>query len=208
MEIQLPGEGPAYDKLRPLLTAMATYGGYAQTFFKSSFQQVDAEPVYNLLAEYGLSKADVSGITQSTVDGYLFNKGEKSNGLTLKSADAELQAAINMIMLFEMDAQYSVGDFSAVAISPTGARTEVKIEYNNHYGRYAIVVDDIPAMYWDNDYRVEITNNVTGVTNTVSGSVMAVVRLVMKNQGNPQAVKELVAAMYVYGTAATVKFGR
>jgi hypothetical protein len=198
---------------RKLLVALATYGGYAQRYFRDGRgnQMVDETPLYNVLLDYNLEPADISGVTYEAVN-RVNDRGinEANMGITLKSFSVALDSAVELTLKFVMEDGYDIDDFTYVlTYNDAGTEKTMALEATKEAstGRCVLKISDIAAACWDYEYKIEITNNVTGETNIWGSSVLAFVTTKLKSGSATEMEKDVVRAMYIYNKAANEHFG-
>lgn len=192
------------EKQKALVKAMLVYGGYSQKYFN-----VDAaEPVYDLLGEYGYALPDLSGITADSIAQEL-TKSASGNGLTYSAQEAYLDYSIYHRVYFKLDAGEDISNFEfKVDIADWYGNitdTVLVAEYDAQYDEYYVDIKDIPAAYLDRMYTVTATNLTTGVDYEVSTSVLVWAKTVMQISSNVNQVN-LAKAVYHYNQAANVFF--
>jgi len=199
------------EAMKKLLTALVTYGGYAQTYFAPQNSKIDTSYLaYEVLADYGIAVPDLSGITADSID-QSFIKGDTSIGITLKSADVALDSAVNMTMKFALDEGCSIEDYSFELTYTENyvEKTKVlKATYDAASGRYSVIIPDIAAAYWDYMYKVTVTSTETAETYECYGSVLAYIKLKLKNSSSSEALLNMCKAMYNYNQAANEFFNK
>ena len=198
---------------KELLVTLATYGGYAQDYFRDGKGNglVDAESLYEVLETYGLEPADISGITNTTVNRVNDRGSNEANmDFTLKTFTVALDSAVNLTLKFEMGSGYDIDDFTYVLTYIDGGEEktmEMEAEKEASSGRCVLTVEDIAAAYWDYEYKISVTNNKTGETNEWGTSVLAFVTTKLKSASGTELEKNVVRAMYLYNQAANARFG-
>ena len=193
------------DKQKMMATALVTYGGYAQIFFK-----VDADnPAFNVLSEFGLAVPDITGITSDTVGAVKVIEGANI-GITQTTQATFLDSAIYLRMYFVLDEGASIDNYT-FALTYTENKVEktmpIEAVYEEAKNRYYVDILDIPAAYLDYMYKITVTNNATGETYSVSNSVNAWIKLLLENSTNPAQIN-MGKAMYYYNQCANEFFGK
>ena len=198
---------------RNLLVALATYGGYAQRYFRDGRgnQMVDETPLYNVLLGHNLDPADISGVTYEAVNRVNDRGNNEANmGITLKTFSVALDSAVELTLKFVMEDGYDIDDFTYVlTYNDAGTEKTMALEATKEVstGRCVLKISDIAAACWDYEYKIEITNNVTGETNIWGSSVLAFVTTKLKSASATEMEKDVVRAMYIYNKAANEHFG-
>jgi hypothetical protein len=201
------------EDFKSLLVAMVTYIGYAQDYFSPTDSTVDKEPLYKRLAEYNESPADVSGISKETVNRANDHGNDATKdtaiGMHLRSFTIALEAAIDLTLKYSIDEGYEINDFTVnltrqVFVNNQSVVETVPMEvtYDDSQDRYVLVIEAIPAAQWDYEYKITITNNKNGETNTWGTSVLAYLASQM-TATKPVQLQNLVKAMYLYNQAAS-----
>ena len=192
-------------KQKDIITALVTYGGYAQKHFK-----VEADnPAYNILTEYGLSVPDISDVTVSesvTMSGT--NIGIKS-----VSQQTFLDSSIYHRVYLTPETGVSIDDFSyTLTYSVDGATATKSLTVypvtdsaGQATGRYYVDIKDIPAAYLDYRYKISISNG--SDTYDITTSVLTYLSSVLKYSTTETQVN-LAKAMYLYNQQANAFFGK
>ena len=188
---------------KDLVTALLTYGGYAQKFFKVDVN----EPVYNNLEALGIAVPDISDVTADLV-GHKASQNDVKNGVSVNSFDVVLDSATSFKMYFSLSAgeDPSNYDFVLTYIEAGQEKTKpITATYNKTDRRFCVEIENVAAAYWDYMYKVSITNKTAGSTYEFSASILAWVRQVIRK---PQSTEQLnlAQAMYLYNQAANVFF--
>lgn len=194
------------EKQKALVQAMLVYGGYSQKYFN-----VDAaEPIYDLLAEYGYDLPNLANITADSITEEL-TKSASGNGLTYSAQQAFLDYSIYHRVYFKLDAGEDISNFKfevEMIDVPGNLYTEtVTAVYDSRYDEYYVDIKDIPAAYLDHMYTVTATNLTTGVAYEVSTSVLVWAKTVMQVSSNVDQIN-LAKAVYHYNQAANTFFGK
>jgi hypothetical protein len=192
-------------KQKAIVTALLTYGGYAQGYFNKDVEN----PAYNLLTQLGYEIPDVSGISADSITQELI-KSNTQIGITQTAQQAYLESAVYHRVYYVLDAGYSIEDFDFVLTYTEGGvekTKSVEAVYEASKNRYYIDILDIPAAYWDYMYKITATNVETGESYEVSTSVLAYLKLGLAKSTN-ETQKMLFRAMYYYNQAANSFFGK
>ena len=196
---------PAFDKVKVALDALLTYGGYAQQYFIKTNPKVDAEPVYNILAENGRNVGDISSISADDIDQVKTMTGD-AIGIEYKTATVGLESAVYMTMKFQLNGSDTIDNYSFKLTLPTGS-IDVTPVLEESSGRYVINIENIPAAYWDYMYTVTVTNKTTGGVYNASMSVMAYAKAMLGVTKDATLIN-LLKSMYFYNQAANTYFGK
>jgi len=193
------------EKQKKLITALVTYGGYAQIHF-----DVDAEnPAYNVLGEYGIETPSLSGFTAESIAQEL-TKSETSIGITQSAQQAFLDAALYQRVYFVLDEGSSIENYN-FSLKYTENYVEktkpVEPVYEASRNRYYVDILDIPAAYMDYMYEITVTNKTTGEEYSVSTSMLVFVKLALQKFTDEDQLNAL-RAMYYYNQAANEFFGK
>lgn len=200
---QLGRSGAAYDRLKTLIVAMATYGGYAQ----KQFGHNSNNPVYNILPTFGKEVADLTGITAADMPQRATATGADI-GASYVSQTVALNAAVSMNVNFKLTQPLDNYTITYEHHEKSGGKfvvetTEVVPVYDAARGRYTVVLDKIEAAFWDYMYDIVITEKATGESFTISTCVMAYCG---DKFASLAAYQNLFRAMYFYNQAAKTYF--
>ena len=185
--------------LKALIASMLVYGGYAQNYFIGSNSKIDADPIYNELAQFGISVPDISGISIDTINRTVI-KGDTTFPVQLKSIDVGLESAVYMNVGFEIP-DAAADKYTFTLYRPNGS-TEDLVPTQTNGNRFAVVIEDIAAAYFGHDYTIRVTDNETGEYNEVGVSVYAFLQIKMKNTKTSIELYQLCQAIYYYSEKA------
>ncbi len=193
------------DEQKHLITALLTYGGYAQQYFG-----IDAEnPAYDLLTQYGVEIPSLEAITAETIDQQQ-EKGGPEMGVRQTARRAFLNSATSLRVYFELDNPDMVDSFGFTLTYPENGEEKNKNfvpVYEAEKNRYYVEIASVPAAYLDNLYTITVTNEESGETYSVTTSVLSYLRSVLETSSDDQE-RNLAKAMYLYNQAANDFFGR
>jgi hypothetical protein len=189
---------------KELVKAMLTYGGYSQKHFN-----VDAaNPVYNLLTEYGYELPTLEDITADDIEQEM-SKSAVSNGVTYSAQEAYLDSAIYHRVYFKLDAGEEISNFKfeieLIDVYGNLYTETVTATYDRVYDEYYVDIPDIAAAHLDHLYTVTVTNLTTGDTYEVTTGVLMWAKTVIARSSNVNQVN-LAKAVYYYNQAANEFF--
>ena len=189
------------DAQKAVITALVTYGGYAQTHF-----DVDAEnPAYSIL---GGTAPDLSGVTAETLK-HEVTKSEAGIGITQTSQNAFLESSIYLRVFFTPDAGASMDGYTFELTYEVDHKSYTKALTPAADGsRYYVDITDIPAAYLDYLYTITVTNTETKETYAVETSVLAYLKDLLESSGATDSQRNLAKAMYLYNQATNTFFGK
>lgn len=183
---------------KKLITNILTYGGYAQKFFN-----VDAEnPAYNILSSYKISVPDIETVTADVYN--QFKASASGTGATFSNFENVLDAAVYQRVDFTLNSGVNVKDcvFTLTGTDLNGTQFSIDLDPTLVSGNtYRVLVEDVPACYWDQTYTVTVTNTVTGDVYTATTSILAHCRTAIRAGSNANLVN-LSKAMFLYNIAA------
>lgn len=209
------------NEIKALSAAMMLYGGYAQTYFGVDSENLASAFIpENLTLPDGYPALDISDVTTEDIANTRSASGD-SIGLEFSTQDITLDSSISMTCHFTLGGTVDSSTYKFVLTYVEGfsiKQRELTPTVDTTNGRISVTIADIPAAYWDYNYRITVTSadeNVTG-SYTLTCSVMAYVKECIstydtdanKTDEKLVALVNLVKAMYVYGTAASAYFGK
>jgi len=183
-------------KQRALVTAMVTYGGYAQLQFKVDVNN----PAFNILDEQlDLSAADVDAIKDMTIT------NAENLGVRAVTQQVDLQSNVYLRTYFRFDSDVDITAYTFTVTKPDGTKMTVTPVLKDD-GRYYVDVYS-PVARWDNDYTITVTN-ADGESCVVTGSILAYAKRGI-NSGKATAEQvNTFKAMILYNVAANAYFGK
>lgn len=173
------------DARRDTIIAMLTYGGYAQKYFDVDPNQT----VHDVLAEFNIQPLDISTVTTDMIT----NANSNESDIEVKSSTAILDSALALRVTFVTT------DISSYMFKLDGTVLTPQLTDD---GKYYITISDIAAAEMNKDYQITVHNNATNEDKTITTSVLAYVKNVIKNTDNEAEKIDLAKAMYLYNSAA------
>ena len=177
-----------FGKLQTLVVDMLYYGDEAQKYGGQ-----EATTTSGLTEEQKAKRSSDSTGLANSVKAVTGN--DKSAEYQWKSAKLQLQDRITVILTF------TATDVSGLKVKASLAGGEEKVYdsfRNVDNDQYCIVIEGIPANQYDSSLTAAFYKNDTQVGKTVTYSVASYV----SNMKNKAEVKDIVRAIYDYGTAA------
>ncbi|MBQ8621417.1 MAG: hypothetical protein IJ422_03790 [Oscillospiraceae bacterium] len=188
------------DEQKSIITALLTYGGYAQLKFN---KDVD-NPAYNLLTEKSLTVPDISGVTFTEA---IEKPDTAIGGIQQTTQEAHLDYAIYLTVYFTLDEGKSIENYRFELTYPVNGKEYSKTLIPDADGtRYYVKIENIPAAYLDYKYTITVTNTSTSDVYVVKTSVLAYLSALLNSKTASDAQRNLAKAMYLYNQAANEFF--
>ena len=201
-------------KQRELATALATYGYYAQVYFEG----LTDEEAEKALEKYGISLADISGVTADSIQQETKTEGADIGIKGKITQNMYFDSAVYLRIFFQLNAQKSIDDYTfnlTKQITQNGqtitvTNTVAVSSQTNSSGavRYYIDITDIPAAYFDYEYIVTMTEKATGAEYTVTTSGLAYLKAAIAAYANDLDRVNMFKAVYLYNAAANAYFNK
>lgn len=187
------------DRQKALMTALVTYGGYAQINFRVD----SSNPAYYILSEFGENPLDISSVS---INRTMTSAGSDIGIEMTGTQNAFLDSAIKLQPHFTLTGSFPITDYSAELTYPVGGTTRTKtLEWITNTGKYTLDIENIPAAYLDHDYKITIARN--GEKYEITTSVLAYLTNLL-NGNSTDSQKNLAKAMYLYNDAANTYFDK
>lgn len=194
-----------YDELKTMCEWALTFGGYAQTYFKTHEDKL----AYNMLGD----TAPTIPIPDGGWDQYKTTRVKGANGYSGPTATGQklnLDSKIYMRIYFDNVAS---SGYAVKLTRPTnnGASKEnIDLEWltEEGTGRLYLDIEDVPPAYWNDNFVILIYKGSVDTPTesyTITTSPLAWCALCVKS-GATQQQKNMAMAMYHYSTAADAYF--
>ena len=138
----------------------------------------------------------------------MVTNGDSIGIIPTGTQNVNLNSAIHLTVFFTMDAGKNIDDYSfqlTYPVSGTTATKPLSAVYDSANSRYYVNIEDIPAAYMDNDYKITVTN-AEGSYEMTTNILVYLTNLLAKSTDENQ--KNVAKAMYLYGQAASTYFGK
>ncbi len=171
----------AYAEAQPLVKAMLDYGAYAQKYF--GYNETN-------LANGGTDNNDVKNVTAEDLSPY--TKTPKAGGVTFYGASLDLLSNTTLRLYFKKDAD-ATGTVKLNDVEQT-------LEFDSANNLYYMDITDIPAHQLNTATNVTLSDGTT--TEQIDYTVMSYCKNVLSRSSTPDALKNVMRALYLYYTAA------
>ena len=200
VRLVLAADPNTYADLQAMVTAMVTYGGYAQQHFGVNTDNL----AYSVLEDFEIGLPDISNVNiEQKLD---YPSDNTTFGLEYTSQTVTLDSKISLKTYFTLSEGTSIEDYTftytRVGFEDGGTLTPVQ-----NGSRYYVLIENIPVAYWDSMYDITITDS-AGNTYVVTSSVLAWIGRCLDGTNEGDALNNLARAMYLYNQAANTKFGK
>lgn len=182
-------EQPAYEKAAPLVRAMLNYGAYAQLNFQHSLTTLAN-------ANFSESEKSVEQVTAQTLAAYRNQTVQQSDFVKLEGASLSLDSQTTLRLYFSCQGDAAIEDlrffWGEQALTPQKSGN-----------LYCVELSDIAAKNLGTAYTVRVTSGEASLD--VQYSAMAYGYHVLQRDVSAtrtQALKDTIAAMYLYYQAA------
>ena len=200
VRLVLAADPNTYADLQAMVTAMVTYGGYAQQYFGVNTDNL----AYSVLEDFEIGLPNISNVNiEQKLD---YPSDNTTFGLEYTSQTVTLDSKISLKTYFTLSEGTSIEDYTftytRVGFEDGGTLTPVQ-----NGSRYYVLIENIPVAYWDSMYDITITDS-AGNTYVVTSSVLAWIGRCLDGTNEGDALNNLARAMYLYNQAANTKFGK
>lgn len=182
-------EQPAYEKAAPLVRAMLNYGAYAQLNFQHSLTTLAN-------ANFSESEKSVEQVTAQTLEAYRNQTVQQSDFVKLEGASLSLDSQTTLRLYFSCQGDAAIEDLRFF----WGEQALTPQKWGNFY---CVELSDIAAKNLGTAYTVRVTCGEALLD--VQYSAMAYGYHVLQRDVSAtrtQALKDTIAAMYLYYQAA------